>query len=325
VLQSLKVHYDLTASDFRWLVQHCRFSSLHTLAIRLATDDEEMETVEELTEEVEEFLATLPPLRNVKLTGLYTQRVVNAVLDLCGHNFRQLLLGAPTALAHAVFASVSFSGLIQEKCPRVDELTLPMMRSQGSVDEVAIYRSFAQMRSLRKLQLSMYVPQPFLWDEDVQRVGNLDDRIEVGEHGLADQLHQAIMALAINKTLAASILNNVVSSIDPTLQDLECLEICVRALDKYSGVFCPSDIVRLLQYIGRSWTCTRALSHNKEHHCHVTEYDPDDIVRRKTMESARLPDEDMQMHVLETMWNVWPEGRRKGWKEVWHSFPLDER
>jgi hypothetical protein len=326
VLQSLKVHYDLTTSDFRWLVQHCRFFSLHTLAIQLATDDddEEMKTVDDLTEEVEEFLATLPPLRSVKLTGLYTQRVVNAVLDLCGHNLRRLLLGAPPTRALAVFASIPLSGQIQEKCSRIEELTLPMMRSHGSIDEVAIYRSFTQMRSLRKLQLSMYVPQTFLWDEDVQRVGKLDDRIQIGEQGLADQLHQAIIDLAMDKTLAASMFNNVVWGRSSASQGLECLDICVNALNKYSGYFCPSDIVRLLQYIGRSWTCTRTYSHDRDHHCHVTEYDPENIVRRKTTESARLPDESMEMHVLEPMLKAWPEGRRKGWKEVWHNFPLDE-
>jgi hypothetical protein len=326
VLQSLKVHYNLTTSDFRWLVQHCRFFSLHTLAIRLATDDddEELEIVDELTEEVKEFLATLPPLRSVKLTGLYTQRVINAVLDLCSHHLRQLLLGAPPTLGLGVFASIPLSRQIQEKCPRIEELTLPMMRSHGSVDEVAIYQSFGQMKFLRKLQLSMYVPQPFLWDEDVQGVGRLDDRIQVGEPGLLDQLHRAIMDLAMDKTLAASIFNKVVSDRNPPFQGLECLDIRVSALDRYSGYFCPSDIVRLLQYIGRSWTCTRDFSHDRDHHCHVTKYDPEDQARRKTTESARLPDESMEMHVLEPMLEVWPEGRRKGWKEVWHSFPLDD-
>jgi hypothetical protein len=156
-------------------------------------------------------------------------------------------------------------------------------------------------------------------------VGKLDDRIQMGEQGLANQLHQAIMDLAMDKSLAASIFDNVVSGRNPTSQGLECLEICVNALNKYSGFFCPSDIVRQLQFIGRSWTCTRDFSHDGDHHCHVTEYDPENIIRRKTTESFRLPDEFMEMHVLEPMWKVWPEGRRKGWKEVWHSFHLDER
>lgn len=131
-------------------------------------------------------------------------------------------------------------------------------------------------------------PQPFLWDEDVQRVGKLDDRIQMGEQGLANRLHQAIMNLAMDKSLAASIFNNVVSGRNPTSQGLECLEICVNALNKYSGFFCPSDIVRQLQFIGRSWTCTRDSSHDGDHHCHVTEYDPENIIRRKTTESFRL-------------------------------------
>jgi hypothetical protein len=132
------------------------------------------------------------------------------------------------------------------------------------------------------------------------------------------------MDLAMDKTLAASIFNKVVSDRNPPFQGLECLDIRVSALDRYSGYFCPSDIVRLLQYIGRSWTCTRDFSHDRDHHCHVTKYDPEDQARRKTTESARLPDESMEMHVLEPMLEVWPEGRRKGWKEVWHSFPLDD-
>jgi hypothetical protein len=131
----LKVHYYLTASDFRWLAENCRFPSLQTLAIRLSADHEEVESVNELTEAVEKFLSILPPLRNVKLTGVYTQRIVPAVIALCTDSLRQLLLGSPASLAHGVFTSTSLSRLIEGKCPRIEELTLPMMRSQGSADE----------------------------------------------------------------------------------------------------------------------------------------------------------------------------------------------
>jgi hypothetical protein len=324
VLQSLKVHYYLTASDFRWLAENCRFFSLQTLAIKLSADHEEMESVIELTEAVEKFLPTLPPLRNVKLTGVYTESIVHAVIDLCRQSLRQLLLGSPASLAHGVFASTSLSRLIQEKCPRIEELTLPVMRSQGSADEVATYRSFARMKTLRKLQLSIYVAQSFIWDEDDQRVEDLDYRIEIDESGLAEQLHEAIIDLAIDKTLATSILRTIDFARDSTSQGLETLVIRVNALKAHGGFGSSCDMINLLQYIARSWTCTRNFSGDKDQHYHVTEYDPKDEVLRQTMHLTRRPVGDPAMHVLEPMLNVWPEGRRKGWKEVWHSFPLDE-
>lgn len=101
--------------------------SLQTLVIRLAADDNGEESMIEMEDAVIDFLSSLPPLRSVKLTGQYTQRVVETVLDRCGRNLRELLLGSTYDLTLGVFAPISLSHAIRDKCPLIEELALPMM------------------------------------------------------------------------------------------------------------------------------------------------------------------------------------------------------
>jgi hypothetical protein len=175
------------------------------------------------------------------------------------------------------------------------------------------------MKTLRKLQLSMYVSQPFIWDEGDQRLEDLDYRVEIDEPGLAEQVHQSIIDLAIDKTLATSIFSTIDLARDSTSQGLETLVIRVNALRAHGGFSSSCDMINLLQYIARSWTCTREFSN---HRCHITEFGPKDEVRRQTMHLTRHPVGPIEMHVVEPMLKVWPEGRSKGWKEAWLSSSL---
>ncbi|THX03631.1 hypothetical protein D6D13_07586 [Aureobasidium pullulans] len=318
VLRSFKVHSYLRASDFRWLAENCQFLSLQTLVIRLAADDDGEEAVVEMEDAVVDFLSSLPPLRSVKLTGQYTQRVVDTVLDRCGRTLRQLLLGSPYDLTLGVFASVSVSHAIRDKCPLIEELALPMMRSQGSADEVAIYRSLGEITSVHKLRLCIYCSQPFLWVEDQSM--SLDYRLENGEEDLADQVCHAAMDLAIDDTLAASILQAIVTGRGSTPSSLESLDLRVDALKDLGSFWSASDIIQMLQYIGRSWTCTRKFGGSSTHQYHIAEHDPKDKFRRRAMD---IFDEELESLIKEPMFRVWPEGRSGGWEKVWHSFPLE--
>ncbi|KEQ81394.1 hypothetical protein M438DRAFT_279794, partial [Aureobasidium pullulans EXF-150] len=317
VLRSLKAHSYLRTSDFRWLAENCQFTSLQTLVIRLAADDDGEESIIEMEDAVTDLLSSLPPLRYVKLTGQYTQRVVDTVLDCCGRNLRQLLLGSPCDLTLGVFASISLSHTIRDKCPLIEELALPMMRSKGSAGEVAIYRSLGKITSVRKLRLFIYCSQPFLWGEDQPM--SLDYRLENGEEDLADQVYHAAMDLAIDDTLAASILEAIVTGRGSTPSSLDSLDIRVHALKGLGSFGSASDIIQMLQYIGRSWTCTRKFGGNFIHQYHVAEHDPMDKFRRGNMD---ILDEEIEMLIKEPMFRVWPEGSREGWEKVWHSFPL---
>lgn len=318
VLQSLKVHSYLRTSDFRWLAENCQFLSLQTLAIRLAADDDGEESIVEMEDTVIDFLSSLPPLRSVKLTGQYTQRGVDTILDCCGRNLQQLFLGSPYDLALGVFASISLSHSIRDKCPLIEELALPMMRSKDSADEVAMYRSLGDITSVHKLRLFIYCSQPFLWGEDQPM--NLDYRLENGEEDLADQVYHAAMDLAIDDTLAASILQAIVTGERSTPASLESLDLRVDALKDLGSFWSASDIIQMLQYIGRSWTCTRKLGGDSNHHFHVAEHDPEDESRRRNMDIFA---EEIEMLIKEPMFRVWPEARIEGWEKAWHSFPLD--
>ncbi|THX80381.1 hypothetical protein D6D04_04626 [Aureobasidium pullulans] len=254
VLQSLKVHYYLLTPDFYWLAKNCQFSSLNTLVIHLGTDGEEDDCINSLQDAVESFISSLPPLRSVKLTGQYTHRIVDTMINHCGRKLRHLLLGSPFDLKHAVFASVTLSRAIQEKCPFIEELALPFMRSRGSADETAIYQSFAQMPTICKLRLSIFCSQPFLWDEDQQMLGGeLDYQVALGERpDLADQVAHTIVDLAIDKTLATSIFHTIVSARGSTPLALDTLGAHGLALATFEVVD-PTSVMLWNTIMGKSF------------------------------------------------------------------------
>lgn len=326
VLQSLKVHYRLATPEINWLAENCQFSSLHTLAMNLKPLSEGEDSLNHLENGMESFISSLPPLGSVKLTGKYTNRIVDTVLRHCGRRLRQLLLGSPFDLVHGVFASLTLSRAMQEECPLLEELTLPLIRSGGDAHEIAIYRSFAQMPTIRKLRLSVFCSQPFLWDEDQQdQEADLDYQVALGERpGLADQICHTIAELAIDKTLATSIFHTIVSASGPNSSALECLELRVDALKSYHGFDSASDIIRLLQYVGRSWTCARKSRADQCHQYQVVECDQKEELRRREIDDVGMQDEEIGMNIAELFLRVWPQGPSKDWKTVWHSFPLNK-
>lgn len=148
----------------------------------------------------------------------------------------------------------------------------------------------------------------------------LDYRLENGEEDLADQVCHATRDLAIDDTLAASILQAIVTGRGSTPSSLESLDLRVDALKNLGSFWSASDIIQMLQYIGRSWTCTRKFGDSSTDQYHVAEHDTKDKFRRGNMD---IFDEEIQMLIKEPMFSAWPEGRRESWENVWLSFLLE--
>jgi hypothetical protein len=331
VLRSLKVHYYLTSSELRWLTDNCQFGSLDTLVI--SPDMDAGGTLEDLADATESFLLSLPPLRELKLTGTYQQRTVHLILDHSGNVLRKLHLprvdddDEPTSVpkpSSPGFANLDFLAAIQQKCPVLEDLSLCMLRSQGDAREVAIYRGLGAISSLRKIHLSIYCSQPLLWDEELVRAMNDSDSstTPAGEDK-ANEIDDALMDLAMDDPLARSIFRTISAAKPTHAAPLECLTLRVDALKSHGGgLNSSSNLIHLLHYVGHSWICTGTLRDDRPHQCLLEEYDPEDKLDRDWMEESGELAEIVDVKFASALHRVWPDIPSENWKNEWHSFPL---
>jgi hypothetical protein len=329
LLQSLKVHYCLGSTDLRWLTSNCRFRSLHTLLVNPSLDAEE--TMDELADATESFILSLPPLRNLKITGEYQQRTVDVAINHSGEVLRKLHLPlfddhlpSPPEPSSPGFANPDFLYTIQQRCLVIEDLSLCMLRSQGDHREVAIYRGLGSIPTLRKIHLAIYCSQSFLWDRNDWRgtMKRFDNSTTLSEQDKLDAMANALMDLAIDDTLARSIFRATSAAKLPYATPLERLNLRVNALDAQGNFSFSSSLIDLLQYVGRSLICTGTLRDDHPHECLLEEYDLEDKLDREEMEDKGELVDLIGVKFASALQRVWPNISRDNWKNEWHSFPL---
>jgi hypothetical protein len=325
VLRSLKVHYSLSSIELRWLTSNCQFRSLETLLIAPSLDVDD--TFKELADATESFLLNLPPLKSLKLTGLYHQRTVYAAINHSGEVLRKLHLPlcddqsvSDPEQGHPGFASTALLYALQQKCPFLEDLALCMLRSQGDDREVAIYRSLGQIPTLRKIHLSLYCSQSLIWDEDHLNEVNFTDSSTMLDK--EDEIAVAMMDMTIDETLARSIFHTISAAKTKYAIPLEHLTLRVGALDLQEGFDFGYYLGELLRYIGRSWICTGTLRDGRPHECMVEEYDPDEKLYREWMEEKGELADLVDVKFASALQRVWPDISSDNWKNEWHSLPL---
>lgn len=327
VLRSLKIHPSIFSSELRWLTG--QFASLDTLVLRpdLSVED----TMEELADATEDFLLALPSLRRLKLTGSYQQRTVSSAINHSGVSLQQLHLslvnddsgGIPESCSPG-FVNPDFLYTLEQKCPVLEDLSLCMLRSQGDAHEVAIYRGLSKIPTLRKIHLSIYCSQSLLWDKRILEDISLADSWGAAvSEGKMSEVDKAMIDLAIDETLAKSLFHAIAAAKCTYAPPLEHLTLRVMALEAQGGWGSSYSLIKLLQYIGHSWTCTGTLRDDRPHECAVEEYDQEDQLDRKDLEESGELAEIADTHITAALHRVWPESRNGSWRDKWHSFPLD--
>ena len=158
------------------------------------------------------------------------------------------------------FANPDFLYTLQRKCPVLEDLSLRIFRSQGDADEVAIYRGLDNIPTLRKIHLSIYCSQSLFWDEEILEDISLVNSSALSESmGNVSEVDNALIDLAIDGTLAKSVFHTISAAKCIYAIPLECLTLRVEAFGAQGGWGSRYDLIKLLQYIGHSWTCTGTL------------------------------------------------------------------
>ena len=100
------------------------------------------------------------------------------------------------------------------------------------------------------------------------------------------EVDNALIDLAIDGSLAKSLFHTISAANCIYAIPLECLTLRVEAFGAQGGWGSRYDLIKLLQYIGHSWTCTGTLRDDRPHECELEEYDQEDQLDRDYMDES---------------------------------------
>lgn len=306
-LHTLKIHWGMDATIFRWLTVACRWKKLKTLVI--TPEEDNNSTLEDLYAATQAFLRCIPPLRSLKLTEDYDEATLQVALQCHGPTLRQLLL---TGKSKAWLVSIDIIELIHQHCPVLEELYIPVARYAGGHPEVAVYRALGRLPAVKRLYLTFHQT-------------NVNLPLDSSYHECSDptdlDVRAALINFAVDEKLAKLIFETISFSKQPGLPLLEYLEL--RAEDVHTPDRRGYELSTVFEYLRRSWTCKRSPRDDfPVHECLAQESDPEEVLDREAEEQAGKYDFDLSSRYEPIFRSIWPGDGR--WKDEWYSLPLTQ-
>lgn len=305
-LRTLKLYSSVDKDTFRWLASDCDLSGLNDLVVMPDEDDDSL--LGELYSATQVFLKNVPPLRSLRLSKHFDQATLEVALQTHGQTLQRLLL---TGKRKIWLISMDVVEMIQRYCPVLEELYLPVKRSAGNAQEVAIYRALGSMHGIKRLYLTFHQTNVRLPLGYVSQ-----DQANPRDHDVRD----ALINFAVDEKLASSIFQIMSSSKAPGMRQLEYLEL--RAEEKLIAGYRGYYNERVFEYLRRSWVCKRIeRDDNHTHACTVQELDKEAVLDREYDERAGEYDRRLDEDEERIFRSIWPGDG--AWKDEWWSLPLN--
>ncbi|KAI1074224.1 hypothetical protein F5B20DRAFT_564161 [Whalleya microplaca] len=342
-LRCLKFSSGIKGETMRWASSNCSFPSLKQLCIKLDRDDMKMENPEFINDAVA-FLTSLPPLDEMMLSGSLETEIFDYALSHLGRTLRKIEF-SPSESMYSITKSnrpMIFTRehilQIQEKCPMIENLRMPIKRSKSDRSEVESYRTFGKMVRLRTLFLVLDCANPgALLDGDDTPNDPLFDEFDqqFWGHGFRrcprnGHIKNQLMNCAVDEQLARSIWDTICQAKEgSSLQSLRLHTSGGSNLGMNGG---QSDFLNMAQRLSLSFLLERNIRD-----------DDSNIVVQELGKRARLArDEDARKHdaVMVEKWGedsisprdgtalqifrmIWlPKEGSRDWRDDWESLPL---
>lgn len=307
LLRSLHMGTDAGAEELSWLTG--RLSSLQTLDINL---EARYRPVQELHFATKTFFLSLPPLKYLTLKGTWTSDTIESILGRHGATLLRLLCPLTPFCTSPIGVE-----LVQACCPGLEELSIPIQRTQGDFQEVSIYRALGQLPA-RTVTLFLR-----------QTVPN-----QTREHFSEDKIPDLLVNCAVDEELARSIFVEIASRREHLgLPSLETLNLHPENINtsSFGSRYCHA-LMLPIAHLYRSWSCVR----NPRDDCGATIC----VVRQETPPNSRsqrasrlmgldpvgaliergLNYDTLDPRVERILRSVWPESG--SWQDICHSLPL---
>ncbi|KAK3303738.1 uncharacterized protein B0T15DRAFT_569218 [Chaetomium strumarium] len=253
------------------------------------------------------FLQAVPPLRALTLGDCFSRHTFTTVLFRHGQSLHKLHLYLDSDDDEHDDAGFDAGWVreIQQRCPRLEDVRLPVRRRQGGAEEVAVYQTLGQLPRLRRATL--------LLDPRAPRSDPL-----TGDVG---GVRKTLVNLAVDEQLARAIFWAISSAATAPLQRL-------RLETRVEDVFAERywELQDWARWIGRSWVCTRREPLGEV----VVREIGDNKAKREVgnlgdeLQVLRDELEQFEYDLFDgtDVWNeLWPR-RAEDWRDDWHSFPL---
>lgn len=160
-LKYLNLASGVDAEALQWAALNASFPSLTELEISFTIRQEENPAYK-LSECAAAFFSSLPPLEILRLSGLFDSEIFSDIVRIQGGSLRKLSLTPsepenwPTYGARYRLTIIKSHILqLQQCCPLLEALTLPVRRQKGNAAEVETYRALGQMGRLTTLSLAL--------------------------------------------------------------------------------------------------------------------------------------------------------------------------
>jgi hypothetical protein len=273
-------------------------------------------------EALNSLLGNVNPLERLDLNGYISNVTFDIILNRHGQSLRSFSLHPfgieiphPfVRLSHAVLSDLG------GKCPYLEELELPILRTRGDEEEIGIYRALSQVPRLRRASLTLGYwvgPDEQLWNEQRDGEHPLYGCRKAADIGFAP-LREAFSNGAIDSALALSIFNLISSN--SNLRELRI--IMKRNTTRRSPANAYGSFQDLLEWLNRSWICKRdsegrATARQIEQEEEIA-YAGEEWHKRLT-EGEIYNDEDALC--VKVFKDLWPQKTSK-WENDWTSLPL---
>ncbi len=285
------------------------------------------------------FFNSLTPLDTLKLSGSIDLEIFHAVLKRHGTTLRNLKLRpsepfqSHTRRKQPIIFTRDDVIHMQESCPLLEDLTMPIQRSKGSAAEVDMYRAFGKMRNLTHLVVKLDYSNPVLgqgsepandpsFDEWMQ--GFLDVHVSPRRGHVRDMMLNA----AVDEPLARSIWS-VICATKPG-RPLIYLALDITGHLGFGTNSIHGAIYTIIHHLQRWYLFERSVRDDNDRFT-MTEIgredrETDDKRNRENEREAEQKGEPRQLRLdpaMEVFRRIWPEKEGSvDWRDDWSSLPL---
>lgn len=333
-LRTLKLRTPYTYTGLEWITYQANLPSLKVLVIgSLHTSFPESELGDENL--VATLLNSLPPLDATRFIGDIDEGIFESLLRRHGSSLRRLWFPPPEEKS-AVFFNAQRMAELQHACLILEDLDMPIPRSQGDAAEVRMYRSLGQLSRLKRLSLTLdcedvtldlraqnFDPTPAPTDSDDFDMEFLDTPGIQGVYSAGEgrkprrgHLRQAMTNAALDKTLALSIFETVSNAKPGHSTDLRLERLELRPV---RGIYLK-EADEVIHHLSKWWSV--------EVQCDPRGTCAPIATRMRSMgdwdeENWGQPEAQLNDQIESVFRKVWPRtSAESGWSDDWSSLPL---
>lgn len=319
VLQSLHLARQIELDVLRQLADLAerdglsRLRSLHLPAIAC-----EYEGRVDAESAMARLYTSLCPLVELSVMGPGTTSF-EAILEHHGDSLQALCVEHLILSAHQV-------AQLRDSCPKLNHLSIEILRSTGDHVEVVTYRTLGCTRNLETLSLKLECTDcreadgPDAYAPSCVPSEDIED-----QEAMATAMRRVFVNAAVDRSLAQSIFREILAAHASAKADLpprlNVMHLRVGDVPVLNDQRMGPGFEGVLTWIGRSWACRRDPRDTHQNDLTLQEIDSD----ARLCNGERLEDDMDQLSGSEQfagVWEaVWPAAGG-GWKEEWHGVPL---